>query len=307
MPRVSVIIPTHNRADFVATAIRSVLKQTFEDFELIVVDDASSDTTSQVVASFRDPRVHYIRHGQNRGGAAARNTGIVNSSAEYVAFLDDDDAWYPDKLARQMQVMLGSRPEVAAVYTGYLVVDRTTGKLCARMVPTRRGNLYPKLLESNPIGGTSSVLLKKACLEKVGLFDESLPSFQDRDLWIRISREFHFECVPEPLLDYFVHPKKVWTNLDALTQGLEIMLKKYGRSAAFRKRCSGYYLSFGVKFCAANQIEKGRKALLRAVALYPYSIQPYVYFSLTLLGWRGFVRARATQAKMAARLGARRS
>jgi glycosyltransferase involved in cell wall biosynthesis len=307
VPRVSVIIPTHNRAEFLATAIRSVLKQTFEDFELIVVDDASSDTTPQIVASFRDPRVHYIRHDQNRGGAAARNTGIVNSNAEYVAFLDDDDEWYPEKLTRQMQIMLASQPEVGAVYTGYRVVDRATGKVCARMIPTRRGDLYRELLKANPIGGTSSVLLKKTCLEKVGLFDENLPSFQDRDLWIRFSREFHFNYVQQPLLDYFIHPKKIWTNLHALTQGLEIMLDKYGSSAAFRKRCSGYYLSFGVKFCEANQVERGRKALLRAIALDPYSIHAYAYYSLSLLGLRAFMTARETKTKMFARLGLRSS
>lgn len=307
MPWVSVIIPTHNRADFLATSIRSVLNQTFEEFELIVVDDASSNATSQVVASFGDPRVHYIRHDQNRGGAAARNTGIANSNAEYVAFLDDDDEWYPEKLARQMRRMLASEPEVAVVYTGYRVVDRATGKVCGRMIPSARGNLYSKLLESNPIGGTSSVLLKRACLEKVGVFDESLPSFQDRDLWIRISREFQFDYVADALLNYFLHPNKVWTNLDALMRGLEIMLKKYGSSAAFKKQCSARYLEFGIRLCETNQNAKGRKALLRSVALCPYWIQPYAYYSLSLLGWRALVRARETKAKVCARLGVHNS
>jgi glycosyltransferase involved in cell wall biosynthesis len=302
-PRISVIIPTHNRPDSLAASIQSVLNQTFEELELIVVDDASGDTTPQIVASFRDPRVHYIRHDQNRGGAAARNTGIRYSNAEYVAFLDDDDEWYPEKLARQMERMLASEPEVGVVYTGYRVVDRASGRIYGRMIPTAKGNLYPRLLESNPIGGTSSVLLKRTCLTKAGLFDESLPSFQDRDLWIRISREFHFDYIQDSLLDYFVHSKKVWTDLEALTQGLEIMVRKYGFSAAFKKHCSARYLEFGVRFCEANQFKKGRKALLRAVALYPYWIQPYVYYSLSLLGFRAFVGVREVKAKVVARRG----
>jgi glycosyltransferase involved in cell wall biosynthesis len=299
--KVSVVIPTHNRAEFLPTAIDSVLKQSFQDFELVVVDDASIDATAKVRDKFHDVRIHWFRHDRPRGGAATRNTGIIHSRGEYVAFLDDDDEWYPDKLARQMEVMLGSEPQVGAVYTGYVIVDRTSGGVRGRMVPTRRGNLHDRLLESNPIGGTSSVLLKRSCLEKVGLFDESLPSFQDYDLWIRISKDFQFDYVQEPLLTYFIHPKKVWTNLEALTQGLEIMLRKYGSSATFRKRCSNRYLEFGVKFCEANQIEKGRTALRRSISLHPYRIKPYLYFLLALLGPKVFTMARESKAKVFAR------
>jgi glycosyltransferase involved in cell wall biosynthesis len=303
MPKVSVVIPTHNRAEFLPRAIDSVLKQSFQDFELVVVDDASTDATAQVRDKFHDIRIHWLRHDRPRGGAAARNTGIIHSRGEYVAFLDDDDEWYPDKLARQMEVMLGSEPQVGAVYTGYVIVDSTRGVVRGRMVPTRRGNLHNKLLESNPIGGTSSVLLKRSSLEKVGLFDESLPSFQDYDLWIRISRDFQFDYVQEPLLNYFIHPKKVWTNLEALTQGLEIMLRKYGSSAAFRKQCSRRYLEFGVKLCEASQMGSGRRALLKSIVLYPYRIKPYLYFLLTLLGMKVFTMARENRAKVLARVG----
>ena len=303
MPQVSVIIPTHNRAGFLPTAIDSVLKQSFQDFEILVIDDASTDGIAEVREGFHDPRIHWLRHDKPRGGAAARNTGIVHSGGEYIAFLDDDDEWYPEKLARQMQVMLRSEPQVAAVYTGYVILDRSSGSVRGRMIPTQRGNLHDRLLESNPIGGTSSVLLKRSCLEKVGLFDESLPSFQDRDLWIRISREFHFDYVQEPLLNYFVHPKKVWTNLDALTQGLEIMLKKYGSSPAFKKQCSRRYLEFGVGFCEASQMGRGRRALLKSIVLYPYRIKTYLYFFLALFGLKVFTMARENRAKVLARAG----
>jgi glycosyltransferase involved in cell wall biosynthesis len=303
MPLVSVIIPTHNRAAFIPTAIASVLNQSLRDFEILVVDDASTDGTGEVRDKFHDARIRWLRHDKPRGGAAARNTGIIHSRGEYIAFLDDDDEWYPDKLARQMEVMLGSEPQVGAVYTGYVIVDRSSGQVLSRMIPRQRGDLSQKLLESNPIGGTSSVLLKNACLEKVGLFDEDLPSFQDRDLWIRISREFHFDYVQEPLLNYFVHPKKVWTNLEALTNGLEIMLKKYGSSPAFRKQCSGRFFAFGVWLCDAGRMAKGQHALLRSIALYPYRIRPYLYLLLTLLGLKVFTMARENKGKVFARAG----
>jgi hypothetical protein len=218
--------------------------------------------------------------------------------------LDDDDEWYPEKLARQMEVMLQAQPEVAAVYSGYLVVDRETGKIHGEMIPSHRGNLHSKLLGGNPIGGTSAILVRRSCLKKVGLFDETLPSFQDRDLWIRISREFHFDYVQEPLLTYFLHADKVWTNLEALTRGLEIMLHKYGAFPAFRKQCSRRYMEFGVRFCERSQLRRGREALVKAICLRPYQIRPYLYWGLTLLGGTVFTRVRENKAKMFRYLGA---
>ncbi|MPZ76519.1 MAG: glycosyltransferase [Deltaproteobacteria bacterium] len=303
VPQVSVIIPTHNRVGFLSTAIGSVLQQSFQNFEMLVVDDASTDETANLRERFPDTRIRWLRHDKPRGGAAARNTGIVHSRGEYIAFLDDDDEWFPEKLARQMEVMLNSAPEVAAVYTGYLVVDRASGKISGRMTPKLSGDLSQALLAANPIGGTSCMLLKRSCLEQVGLFDESLPSFQDRDLWIRISRKFHFDYVPDALLNYYVHGKKVWTNLEALERGLETMLRKYGSSAAFRKSCSGRYLFFGIKFCEADQIGKGKAALLKAIRLDPYRIKPYIYFLLTLLGPKIFMKARESKGEIFVGLG----
>ena len=304
MPQVSVILPTCNRPTLLPVAIRSVLGQTFGDLELVVVDDASDDCVIEIVNAFKDERVRLIRHDSRRGGAAARNTGIRNSCGEYIAFLDDDDEWYPEKLARQMDLMLRAQPEVAAIYTGYLVVDRDSERICGRMTPSHRGNLRDHLLESNPIGGTSSMLLRRSCLDKVGLFDETLPSFQDRDLWIRISREFHFDYVQEPLLNYFVHSEKVWTNLEALTRGLEIMLEKYGSFPAFRKQCGSRSFEFGVRFCKAGQMQRARRWLLKSIRLYPYRIQPYLYLILTLCGRRVFAMARENKTKYLAHLGA---
>jgi glycosyltransferase involved in cell wall biosynthesis len=304
MPQVSVIIPTCNRPKLLPVAIRSVLGQTFRDLELVVVDDACDDCVIEIVNAFKDGRVRLIRHDSRRGGAAARNTGIRNSCGEYIAFLDDDDEWYPEKLARQMDVMLRAHPEVAGVYTGYRVVDRDSERICGRMIPSHRGNLCEQLLESNPIGGTSSMLLKRSCLDKVGLFDETLPSFQDRDLWIRISREFHFDYVQEPLLNYFLHSEKVWTNLEALTRGLEIMLEKYGSFPAFRRQCSYRYFEFGVRFCEAGQTRRAIQSLLKSISLYPFRIHPYLYLALTACGPRVFTMARESKTKYFPRLGA---
>ena len=292
MAKVTVIIPTHNRAEFLRHAISSVLEQSFQDFEIIVVDDASSDNTAEVVTRFHDERIKFIRHVNRRGGSAARNTGIVNAKCDYIAFLDDDDEWFPEKLARQMEVLLASPPGVGCIYTGYVIVDKYNEKTNGQMIPSKKGDLSKDLLISNCIGGTSSVLLRKECFDKIGLFDENLPSFQDYDLWIRISRKFHFDYIKEPLLKYYVHPKKIWGDPDTLNQGMRMMLGKYGDSRSFQKYLSYQYLNLGVSYCYKGNTEAARESYLQAIRLYPYEIRHYFNLCLSLLGPAQFVRVK---------------
>jgi glycosyltransferase involved in cell wall biosynthesis len=295
MPKVSVIIPTHNRAHFLRGAIFSILNQTFQDVEIIVVDDASTDNTSEVVAAFNDERIRFLRHDTNKGGSAARNTGILASTCDYIAFLDDDDEWLPDKLRKQMEILRASPPEVGVVYTGCVDVNRTTGKVNGQQIPTKRGNLSKKLLVANCVGGASSVLLKRKCLQKVGLFDESLPCSQDYDLWIRISNEFLFECVPEPLFKYHIHENKISTNLEALTRGMEIMATKYRDYplSYYREQ----YIDVGIMYCLAGELQKGRKAFFKAIKLYPIQVRAYFNFCLSLLGADKFRKIKKAERK----------
>lgn len=300
MAHVSVIIPTYNRAGFLAGAIRSALAQSFQDIEIVVVDDCGTDDTAAVVGRFTGVPIRYIRHGRRRGGAAARNTGIEATSAPYVAFLDDDDEWYPEKLARQVALLESSPADVGGVYTGYFIVDRADGRLRDQIVPTDRGDIYAKLLAGNCIGGTSSILLRRSCFDTVGMFDERLPSFQDYDLWIRLARKYRFEYVRAPLLKYFVHEKTISTDSAARAAGLELMLKKYGHSPAFRKKCSLYYLGLGVRQCELGR-PGGCAALLRSAQLNPFALQPYLYLLLAPLAPENFRWARQLQQRLRGR------
>ena len=126
MPKVSVVVLTHNRPDMLCRAVSSILNQTFQDFEIVLVDDASTDNTPEVVRGLGDARIKYIRHKENRGEAAAANTGVTSSSGEYIAFLHDDDEWLPEKLGQQVRLLESSPPTVGAVYTGFLRIDRST-------------------------------------------------------------------------------------------------------------------------------------------------------------------------------------
>ena len=133
MGGVSVIIPTYNRAACLKLALASVLNQTYQNFEIIVVDDASTDGTADVVRGFADARITYVRHDVNRGkvgaGAAARNSGIARAQGTYIAFLDDDDEWLPEKLARQVAVLDRGPRSVGAIYTGFVKIDQATGQI----------------------------------------------------------------------------------------------------------------------------------------------------------------------------------
>jgi glycosyltransferase involved in cell wall biosynthesis len=301
MPRVSVIIPTCNRSELLAQAIGSVLGQSYQDFELLVVDDASDDGTGAIIGSFPDPRITYTRHPRRRGGAAARNTGIARARGEYVAFLDDDDEWLPDKLARQVELMSKSAPVVGASYTGCVVVERNSCRIRSQITPRRKGRLYPAILADNFIGGTSSVVAKRSCLEQLGGFDERLPSFQDYDLWIRLAREFDFESIADPLLRYSVHERQVWTDLEALIRGLEMMLRKYGADAGFRKKSSGYFRTFGMRYCERNDAVHARDAFWRAAQLQPLQLKNYVYLGASLFGPANLERMSRGKSKLVAR------
>jgi glycosyltransferase involved in cell wall biosynthesis len=299
-PSVSVIIPTCNRAGLLPTAIRSVLNQTFSDFELIVVDDASDDSIDDVVKVFRDERVRWIRHDRRRGGAAARNTGIRNTGAEFVAFLDDDDEWHPDKLARQMSIMKNTDADVGAAYTGYEVVDRDTGAVRSQMLPEHRGYLSSVLLEGNCVGPTSSILMRRKCFETVGMFDERLVSFQEYDLWIRLSKAYRFDYVLERLFKYHVHGTRISTNPEAIFKGLDLLLQKYGTTRIFKRTCSIRYLAIAVQFCEMGKSGRAREALRRAISLYPFDGRYYIYFLLSLLDQRTYRIIQLSKSKIMA-------
>ncbi len=304
MPLVSVVIPTRNRAHLLPAALRSALGQSFTDFEILVVDDGSTDRTPALRGQFDDPRLRWLRHESARGGGAARNAGIAAARGEYIAFLDDDDEWRADKLARQSAALAQSGADVGAVFTGYRVIDAASRKVVGRKVPSKSGDLYPDLLEGNYIGGTSCLMAKRSGLERLGGFDERLPSFQDYDLWLRMAGEFRFLSIAAPLVNYYAHEQKIWTNPDAVLAGLRLMLEKYGRSAAFRRYCSRLYLALGVRFAETGEPERARRAFLSAIALHPYGVRPYVYFGLSLGGLEAVAAARRARSKLR-RWGAR--
>ena len=193
-PTVSVFLPTYNRAYIVKKAIESILNQTFKDFELLVVDDASTDNTKEIVDSFDDSRIRYIRKPENKGLTAGHNTAIREARGIYMATLGSDDVWFPQMLEKTVAVLSSAPPDVGIAYARlkkHFLDGRT------EFVPTLHerpeGNLYEKLLGGNFI--TMQVALLKMECFRGELFDENIIALQDWEIWLRIAKKWKFTFV----------------------------------------------------------------------------------------------------------------
>jgi glycosyltransferase involved in cell wall biosynthesis len=195
-PLVSVIIPTYNRADLVRQAVASVKAQTFRDFEIVVVDDGGADGTYEALAV--DPELRVLRHPARRGVSAARNSGVSAARGEWLAFLDSDDLWLPDKLARQI-LLLEGQPELLICQTDETWVRR--GVRVNKPAAHRKvaGQIFLPSLGRCMIS-PSAVMLHRRLLEAHGDFDETLPAAEDYDLWLRLTWRYEAGLVDEPLV-----------------------------------------------------------------------------------------------------------
>jgi len=195
-PCVSIVIPTYNRGYCLAEAIRSVLRQTFRDYELLVVDDGSTDDTGAVVKRF--PEVRYFRLAENAGVSRARNFGAAKAAGRYLCFLDSDDSWVPEKLRQQVDAM-ESRRQCAVCYTDEIWIRNG-----ARVNPGKRhrkysGNIFRQCLPLC-IVSPSSAMLRARLFKDAGMFDETLPACEDYDLWLRLSLRHPFHFIDRKLI-----------------------------------------------------------------------------------------------------------
>jgi len=248
MPKVSVIIPTYNRKDIVCETIDSVLSQTCKDYEIIVVDDGSTDDTKSVLARYGD-KILYI-YQENMGLSSARNTGIRNMCGEYIALLDSDDIWFPKKLEKQIQ-LLEENPDIALVSCRSEVID-SKGTHAGSYKPSNYQSLdFNGLLVANHIV-VSSVIVRKNILEDVGLFDETLRSYEDVDLWLRILLKYKIFYSEDVLVKYRISPDALSRDMFKIYQyqikslkNMRKMLNDNEKIRAISKRLGlGYYMIY---------------------------------------------------------------
>lgn len=224
-PKVSVVIPAYNAMAYLPEAVDSVLAQTFTDYDVVIVDDGSSDRIVDWSATIQEPRVRLVSQA-NRGLAGARNTGIRESRGEYIAFLDADDLWHPTKLEKQVALM-DIDPSLGVIYTWMTLINQqgeSTGRFVKNCV---EGDVWERLILRNCVGSGSNPMVRRTCFEQVGDFDENLGSYmEDRDMWLRIAPHYKFAVVKESLVDYRQHPSSASKNWGAMARSARIILDK---------------------------------------------------------------------------------
>ncbi|MCH9030891.1 MAG: glycosyltransferase [candidate division Zixibacteria bacterium] len=234
---VSIIIPTFNGAKYLGEAISSALKQTYPHCEIIVVDDGSTDNSMDVLNQF-GAKIKVVKHKQNRGVSAALNTGIKNSSGEYISWLSSDDAYHPDKVWEGIKV-LANKPELGWLYSDFFYItsdSKITSQ--AKVKPLENDGFAEKMFEGNPIHGCS-VLFRKSNLAKIGYFDEELGGKigygADGALWHKMGYHFRFGFIPKPLVYYRIHPDQVSNQADIPKAKIEYV--KYMREYFEKEDC----------------------------------------------------------------------
>ncbi len=238
---IDVIIPAYNAQDFIVQAIDSVKSQSYTATKMIVVDDGSTDLTPQIVKKMfaGDASIFYVRK-DNGGLSSARNRGIAESKAAFIAFLDADDVWLPTKLSEQMEIFHNSKdPKLGLVYCGYRVMDRSGKPIPSPsrflINPRLRGEIFDDLLSANRISGSgSAVLIRRQCLEVVGGFDESLPTCEDWDMWLRLARHYHFDYVDKPMVEIRRHAMSMQLNQYRMFSGYILFFNKWLDEASKR-------------------------------------------------------------------------
>jgi len=236
---ISVVIPTYNRPKYLKKAIDTVLAQTYKNVEIIIIDDASETNTEQVIDSFDDDRIFYFRNKKRSGAPISRNNGIKKAKGEYIAFLDDDDEWKSEKLEKQLKEFSDEKVGLVVCYS----LDKRFDMV--RVSKPKKSVSHSDLLKSFNLSSTSSYLVLKKAIEKVGFFDVTLPSAQEYDLAIRISKHYKVKTIPEVLMIQNASTGQISTNWTKKIKGILALYSKYGKD----------YSKLGFKMCVMNHLK----------------------------------------------------
>jgi glycosyltransferase involved in cell wall biosynthesis len=285
MPRVSVVMPVHNGARYLAEALESVFAQTFRDFEVIVVDDGSTDETPAILRGYGD-RLAVISREQG-GACAARNLGVERTAAPYVAFLDHDDRWYPRKLEQQTAV-LDARPEVVLVLSESDRMDEQ-----GRLIQTRATAAERPRLKDSPLGRlmetdqllSSAIMVRREAFVRAGMFDPDLHGFEDFDLCARLRRLGEFAFVEEPGMCYRVHRgsfsrsggERLQRSRERFLLRMRALFADDGdKQALIRTMLAECYSDWGLSQARAGRTAEGRRKLLEALRYNPFKLRTYL-------------------------------
>ncbi len=281
MKKVSVVIPAYNKVELTIRTIKSVLSQTYKYIEIIVVDDGSTDNTPSRLRIFGD-QITYIRK-TNGGACSARNMGIEHSSGEYIALIDCDDIYYPEKIEKSVK-RLDSEPDTGFVYTGAFFIDDDDEIISEHKIIDHppSGWITSSLIISNFICN-STVVVKKECFRKIGNFDESIFIPADWDMWIRLSEKYKAAYIDENLTGYRLTQSYSARNIEqGINEAIYVLDKFYSRNSCITIRLRNESLgkllfSYGLNYAVINQFALSKSTLIRAIKYRSTSLKTFIF------------------------------
>ncbi|SKB12238.1 Glycosyltransferase involved in cell wall biogenesis [Planktothrix sp. PCC 11201] len=291
MPKISVVIPVYNGEKTIQKTIESVLKQTFKDWELIIIDDGSQDSTVKIIREIEDSRIRIFSY-SNAGLASSRNRGIDHAQGEYITFLDADDLWTPDKLEAQFQA-LQEHPEAAVAYSWTDYIDQSSQFLHSGRQITINGDVYEHLLVNNFLENGSNPLIRKQALNQVGEFDTSLKAGEDWDMWLRLAADYQFVVVTRPQILYRVSTGSMSSQIkNQERECLKVIEKAFKFAPESRQNLKYLSLSNLYKYLTFKAIEDSpsrQNAGIAAYCLWQYCkykpellLKPKIIISVTI-------------------------
>ena len=293
MPKVSVIIPTYNMSRFISDAVESVLNQTYQDYEIIIVDDGSTDGTKAIVKKHIDQcpdKVRYI-YQENKGLAVARNTAIKNAGGEFIALLDADDKYCSHRLEEGIKV-IESHQHIGLVHANVTRISEEGEHI---LTPKRNkrvlsGYIFNDLFIRKADISCPTVLLRKECFDRVGLFDENLTRLgcEDREAWLRIAREYKVEYIDEVLAYYRYVKSGMSKNREKMTKARYYVVDKFYLEQTINKTLrrvalGNIHRELGDELLYESRYEESRSEYLKSLLYWPFSFWPWVNLTKALL------------------------
>jgi glycosyltransferase involved in cell wall biosynthesis len=286
MPKVSVILPCYNGSRWISQSIESVLAQTYKDFELIIVDDRSTDNSREIISSYLyDERVHYI-YQENRGFSGALNRGIRESRGAFIGFIGQDDLYMPNKLQVQVKYF-NEHKDADLIHSNYCSVDSSGRIIRVRDIKIPRFSSKEKLIEYlfiNNFIGFETALVKRRCFDKVGLFDERMVGFSDHDMWLRIAGEFNIAYIDLILVKKREHELQFSkTAVEKCLRDEFLMTSKAIKQYPFlekavRKKLAGLYYMWGITMLEKGVNEEAKRNFLKVIRYRPWKFKAMIAY-----------------------------
>jgi glycosyltransferase involved in cell wall biosynthesis len=295
-PAVSVIVPTFNRAHVLGRALRSIAAQTCTDYEVIVVDDGSSDRTGDAItreSAVFGKRLKVVRGTHNRGAAHARNAGVALAEGRFVAFLDADDEWRPTKLQAQLAAFEQAAPDVGLITTQYRLINRLGNGHSEHPGDPKQGNLAGWMFDfisgrREIVGVFSTLMFRRELFQLIGGLDESLACWEDADFYFRVAEHSCFGFLPEVLTIKHQSGDSISGNWSREALGVRRFWQKYrsrfGMRPAFRRYLGWHQHAVGIEACLAGEMAHGRRLFRESVMIWPCNVRPLAHLLVSLGG-----------------------